>query len=50
MREALVNPPQRATFMAMPSNIFSAMNSSTSTGETIPSSIRIGSAPCRRSA
>jgi len=33
--------------IAIPSIIFSRMNSSNSTGETTPSSIRIDSAPCR---
>ena len=47
IRDAFQSPPQRATFMAIPSNISSAMNSATSTGETMPSSIRMGSAPCR---
>src|SRR5262249_3129768 len=38
--DAFQSPPQRATFMAIPSNISSAGNSATSTGETMPSSIR----------
>ena len=47
IRDAFHSPPQRATFMAIPSNISSAMNSATSTGEMMPSSIKMGSAPCR---
>jgi hypothetical protein len=49
IRDACHSPPHRATFIAMPSIIPSAMNSAVSTGDTIPSSIRIGSAPCFRS-